>query len=69
MLKLSQRTSSNSQTASVVQMASELNSVKMSVRDLDFYYRDYRALKGISVDIMEKKVTAIIMDWVFRTSS
>jgi phosphate transport system ATP-binding protein len=41
-------------------MASELNSVKMSVRDLDFYYRDYRALKGISVDIMEKKVTAII---------
>jgi phosphate transport system ATP-binding protein len=60
MLKLSQRTSSNSQTASVVQMASELNSVKMSVRDLDFYYRDYRALKGISVDIMEKKVTAII---------
>ncbi len=41
-------------------MNSELNSVKMSVRDLNFYYRDFQALKNISVDIEEKKVTAII---------
>ncbi len=41
-------------------MTSQLNSVKMSVKDLNFYYRDYHALKGISLDIEEKKVTAII---------
>jgi phosphate transport system ATP-binding protein len=41
-------------------MTSQSNSVKMSVKDLNFYYRDYHALKGISVDIAEKKVTAII---------
>jgi len=32
----------------------------MSVRNLNFYYGDYHALKDISLDIMEKKVTAII---------
>jgi phosphate transport system ATP-binding protein len=36
------------------------NAVKLSVRQLDFYYGDYRALKSISLDIMENKVTAII---------
>jgi phosphate transport system ATP-binding protein len=36
------------------------NSVKLSVRDLNFYYRDFHALKGISLDIMKSKVTAII---------
>jgi phosphate transport system ATP-binding protein len=41
-------------------MSGHLNSVKMSVRNLNFYYRDYHALKDISLDIMEKKVTAII---------
>jgi phosphate transport system ATP-binding protein len=60
MLKPSQRTISDSQMPSSPQETSESNSVKMSVRDLNFYYRDYHALKGISVDIMEKKVTAII---------
>ncbi len=34
--------------------------VKMAVRHLNFYYRNYHALKDISLDIMEKKVTAII---------
>ena len=34
--------------------------VKLSVRGLDFFYGDYRALKDISLDIMENRVTAII---------
>ena len=34
--------------------------VKSSVDDLDFYYRDFKALKKINVPIYEKKVTALI---------
>jgi phosphate transport system ATP-binding protein len=33
---------------------------KLVVRDLKFYYSDYLALKGISFDVPEHKVTAII---------
>ena len=33
---------------------------KMSVRELDFYYGDFKALKGINLDIADKKVTAFI---------
>ncbi len=33
---------------------------KISVRKLDFYYRDYHALKNVNFDIPERKVTAII---------
>ncbi|MFC5740899.1 phosphate ABC transporter ATP-binding protein PstB [Dyella tabacisoli] len=33
---------------------------KLQVRDLQFYYGGFQALKGISMDIPEKKVTAII---------
>jgi phosphate transport system ATP-binding protein len=33
---------------------------KISVRELDFYYRDYHALKSINLDIPERKITAII---------
>jgi phosphate transport system ATP-binding protein len=33
---------------------------KMSTRDLDFYYGDFRALKGVSVDVAERHVTAFI---------
>ena len=36
------------------------NSVKLSVKGLDFFYGDYRALKNISLDILENRVTAII---------
>jgi len=42
------------------QTHSALKPVKMTVRDLHFYYRDFHALKGISIDFMEKQVTAII---------
>ena len=33
---------------------------KIKVRDLDFYYNGFQALKGVSMDIPEKQVTAII---------
>ncbi|MDP3295795.1 MAG: phosphate ABC transporter ATP-binding protein PstB [Nevskia sp.] len=33
---------------------------KVSVRDVNFYYGDYRALKSISMPIYDKKVTALI---------
>jgi phosphate transport system ATP-binding protein len=36
------------------------DAVKLSVKELDFYYGTYQALKNISLDIMENKVTAII---------
>jgi phosphate transport system ATP-binding protein len=32
----------------------------ISVRDVNFYYGDYKALKGISLPIYERKVTALI---------
>ncbi len=35
-------------------------SVKMKVKNLDFYYGDFKALKNINMDIEEKKVTAFI---------
>lgn len=34
--------------------------VKLSARGLDFYYGQYHALKGIDLDIPEKRVTALI---------
>lgn len=33
---------------------------KITIRDLDFYYGDFQALKNINIDIPEKKVTAFI---------
>lgn len=33
---------------------------KLQIRNLDFYYGDFRALKDISIDIPEKNVTAFI---------
>jgi phosphate transport system ATP-binding protein len=60
MLKFIPTSSLNPHSPSRTQMPGHLNSVKMSVRNLNFYYREYHALKDISLDIMEKKVTAII---------
>ena len=34
--------------------------VKISVRDLDFYYDKFQALKSVNMDIPEKRVTALI---------
>lgn len=36
------------------------NSPKMSAQDLDFYYGDFHALSGISLDFHENQVTALI---------
>jgi phosphate transport system ATP-binding protein len=33
---------------------------RMSIRDLDFYYGNNRALKGITLDLPEKRVTGMI---------
>ena len=33
---------------------------KLSVRNLDFYYGRFHALKGINLDIPENRVTAFI---------
>ena len=38
----------------------ELENPKLRVRDLDFYYGQFQALKKVSLDIAEKKVTAFI---------
>lgn len=37
-----------------------MNSTKLSIRNLCFYYGSYQALKPITMDIPEKKVTAFI---------
>ena len=34
--------------------------VKLAVRNLNFYYGKFQALKNINIDIPEKKVTAFI---------
>lgn len=44
------------QTSAVVRN----ESIKMSVRDLNFYYGKFHAIKNVSLDIPEKKVTAFI---------
>jgi phosphate transport system ATP-binding protein len=45
-----------SSTAKTVQSAAP----KMSARNLNFFYNTYQALKEVSLDIAEKKVTALI---------
>ncbi len=41
-------------------MANVEERTKIKVRDLHFYYNGFHALKGISMDVPEKQVTAII---------
>ncbi|MGP9544018.1 phosphate ABC transporter ATP-binding protein PstB [Psychrobacter sp. AOP7-B1-25] len=38
----------------------DMPAAKMEVRDLNFYYDDFQALKNINIDIADKKVTAFI---------
>lgn len=38
----------------------EQTAARVQVRNLDFYYGDYKALKNINLDIADKKVTAFI---------
>ena len=41
-------------------------SERISVRDVNFYYGDYKALKGISLPIYERKVTARWVGFLLR---
>lgn len=62
--------STNSQTAqpdtanfnkqTMADLPDNMPKAKMEVRDLNFYYGDFKALKNINIDIPEKKVTAFI---------
>ena len=47
-------------TASPPSVSPVCGNVKMAVRDLNFYYGKFHALKNINLDIPEKKVTAFI---------
>ena len=38
----------------------ENNTIKLCTRNLELYYGDVQALKGVTVDIQERKVTALI---------
>ena len=40
--------------------ATRATPAKLAVRNLNFYYGKFHALKGINLDIPEKKVTAFI---------
>ncbi|HLS21657.1 MAG TPA: phosphate ABC transporter ATP-binding protein PstB [Paenalcaligenes sp.] len=48
------------QTASESLSITEPNNTKIEVRDLNFYYGQFHALKSINMSIMENKVTAFI---------
>lgn len=41
-------------------MPKNMPDAKMKIRDLNFYYGDFKALKNINIDIAEKSVTAFI---------
>lgn len=41
-------------------MPNNMPPAKITIRDLDFYYGDFQALKNINIDIPAKKVTAFI---------
>ena len=41
-------------------IAEKITTPKVVVKDLNFYYGDYRALKDINLSIAEKMVTAFI---------
>jgi len=44
----------------VADMPTGMPPAKMEIRDLNFYYGDFQALKNINIDIPEKNVTAFI---------
>ena len=44
----------------VADIPKDMPPAKMSIRDLNFYYGDFKALNNINIDIPEKNVTAFI---------
>jgi phosphate transport system ATP-binding protein len=55
-----QPTTARSHISTGKKTKSRADAVTIAVRNLNFYYGNYQALKNISLDIMKKKVTAII---------
>lgn len=57
---LSTDTSSPAQPGNAADIVAGNNPCKVAVRDLNFHYADFHALKNISVDILAREVTAFI---------
>jgi phosphate transport system ATP-binding protein len=54
------QTTARPRIAAGKKIKSRTDAVTIAVRNLNFYYGNYQALKNISLDIVKKKVTAII---------
>nr|WP_227429179.1 phosphate ABC transporter ATP-binding protein PstB [Psychrobacter sp. I-STPA6b] len=50
----------NFTTQTMADLPSNMPPAKMQIRDLNFYYGDFKALKGINLEIPDKHVTAFI---------
>jgi len=58
--QIDQPDSASFNTQTVADMPAGMPPAKMEIRDLNFYYGDFQALKNINIDIPEKNVTAFI---------
>ncbi|HUA54267.1 MAG TPA: phosphate ABC transporter ATP-binding protein PstB [Candidatus Sulfotelmatobacter sp.] len=54
------RTTTSEASASVGALAAEGETVKIQVKDLNFYYDKYHALKSINLSLFDRKVTAFV---------
>jgi phosphate transport system ATP-binding protein len=54
------RTTTSSAPAAVSAVAAEAEAVKIQIKDLNFYYDKYQALKGINISLYDRKVTAFV---------
>jgi phosphate transport system ATP-binding protein len=54
------RTTLGTTTAATQALNKQAQSMKIEIKDLRFYYKKYEALKGISLPIYDKRVTAFI---------
>ncbi len=41
-------------------MVNEVRDIKMKIKDLDFYYGEFQALKKINMDIESNRITSLI---------
>ena len=58
--QMAQPDTANFNKQTMADLPDNMPKAKMEVRDLNFYYGDFKALKNINIDIPEKKVTAFI---------
>lgn len=58
--KLQQPDSKGLTKQTIADMPDNMPPSKITIRNLDFYYGDFKALKNININIPEKKVTAFI---------